>query len=122
VRAGEIGEIVVKGPIQMISYWNLPDETRETIKDGWLHTRDLGRLDEDGFVYAVDRMGDMYISGGENVYPAEVERVLLNHPKIFEAAIVGVPDEKWGRSGHAFIHPKPGEVIDSDENGFLSEG
>jgi len=60
-------------------------------------------------------MGDMYISGGENVYPAEVERVLLNHPKIFEAAIVGVPDEKWGRSGHAFIHPKPGEVIDSDE-------
>ena len=115
VRAGEIGEIVVKGPIQMISYWNLPDETRETIKDGWLHTRDLGRLDEDGFVYAVDRMGDMYISGGENVYPAEVERVLLNHPKIFEAAIVGVPDEKWGRSGHAFIHPKPGEVIDSDE-------
>jgi len=82
VRAGEIGEIVVKGPIQMISYWNLPDETRETIKDGWLHTRDLGRLDEDGFVYAVDRMGDMYISGGENVYPAEVERVLLNHPKI----------------------------------------
>ncbi|MBU0989704.1 MAG: long-chain fatty acid--CoA ligase [Pseudomonadota bacterium] len=115
VKAGEIGEIVVKGPIQMISYWNLPEETSKTIKDGWLHTRDLGKIDEDGFVYAVDRMGDMYISGGENVYPAEVERVLLNHPKIFEAAIVGVPDEKWGRSGHAFIHPKPDEVIDFEE-------
>ena len=115
VKAGEIGEIVVKGPIQMISYWNLPDETRETIKNGWLHTRDLGRIDQDGFVYTVDRMGDMYISGGENVYPAEVERVLLNHPKILEAAIVGVPDEKWGRSGHAFVHPRPGEAIDFDE-------
>ena len=115
VRPGEIGEIVVRGPIQMMSYWNLSDETSETIKDSWLHTRDLGRIDEDGFVYAVDRMGDMYISGGENVYPAEVERVLLNHSKIFEVAIVGVPDEKWGRSGHAFIHPKPGEVIDCEE-------
>ena len=115
VKAGEIGEIIVRGPIQMMSYWNLPEETAETIKDGWLHTHDLGRIDEDGFIYAVDRMGDMYISGGENVYPAEVEKVLLNHPKIFEVAIVGVPDEKWGRSGHAFIHPKPGEVIDFEE-------
>jgi len=115
VKVGEIGEIVVKGPIQMLSYWNLPDETRQTIRDGWLHTRDLGRIDEDGFVYAVDRMGDMYISGGENVYPAEVERVLLNHPKIFEVAVVGVPDEKWGKSGHAFIHPKPGYRIDFEE-------
>lgn len=115
VKAGEIGEIVVKGPIQMMSYWNLPDETRETIRDGWLHTRDLGRVDADGFVYAVDRMGDMYISGGENVYPAEVEKALLNHPMVFEAAVVGVPDEKWGKSGHAFIHPKPGAVIDFKE-------
>jgi fatty-acyl-CoA synthase len=115
VKAGEIGEIVVRGPIQMMSYWNLSEETAETIKDGWLHTHDLGRIDEDGFIYAVDRMGDMYISGGENVYPAEVERVLLNHPKIFEVAIVGVPDERWGRSGHAFIHPKSGEVIDFEE-------
>jgi len=115
VKAGEIGEIVVRGSIQMMSYWNLQDETRETIKNGWLHTRDLGRIDEDGFVYAVDRMGDMYISGGENVYPAEVERVLLNHPKIFEAAIVGMPDEKWGRSGHAFVHPKSDEAINFEE-------
>jgi len=122
VGSGEIGEIVVKGPIQMISYWNLPDETRETIRDGWLHTRDLGRVDADGFVYAVDRMGDMYISGGENVYPAEVEKALLNHPMVFEAAVVGVPDEKWGKSGHAFIHPKPGAVIDFQEMvAFLRE-
>ncbi len=115
VKPGEIGEILVKGPIQMISYWNLPEESRETIKNGWLHTRDLGRIDEDGFVYAVDRMGDMYISGGENVYPAEVEKVLLNHPKIFEAAIIGVPDEKWGRVGHAFIKLKKGETMDPQE-------
>jgi fatty-acyl-CoA synthase len=115
VKPGEIGEIVVRGPIRMMSYWNMPEETAETIRDGWLHTRDLGRVDEDGYVYAVDRMGDMYISGGENVYPAEVEKVLLNHPKIFEAAIIGVPDEKWGNSGHAFIRPKPGEALDYAE-------
>lgn len=99
----EIGEIVVKGPIRMSGYWNMPEETRKTIQNGWLHTRDLGRVDKQGFFYAVDRMGDMYISGGENVYPAEVEKVLLNHPKIYEVAIIGVPHPKWGKAGHAFI-------------------
>jgi fatty-acyl-CoA synthase len=99
----------------MTAYWNLPEETAETIKDGWLHTRDLGRMDQDGFIFAVDRMGDMYISGGENVYPAEVERVLMSHPKVFEAAIVGVPDDKWGMSGHAFVRPRDGETIAFDE-------
>ncbi|MBW2284214.1 MAG: long-chain fatty acid--CoA ligase [Deltaproteobacteria bacterium] len=115
VKPGDIGEIVVKGPIQMTAYWNLPEETAETIRDGWLHTRDLGRMDEDGFIFAVDRMGDMYISGGENVYPAEVERVLMSHPKVFEAAIVGLPDDKWGMSGHAFVRPREGEAIAFDE-------
>lgn len=115
VRPGEIGEIVVRGPIQMLSYWNMPEETRETIRDGWLHTRDLGRVDEEGFVYAVDRMGDMYISGGENVYPAEVEKVLLGHPKIYEAAIVGIPHPRWGKVGHAFIKPRQGMEITLDE-------
>ncbi len=115
VTPGEIGEIVVRGPIQMMSYWNLPEETGETIKDGWLHTRDLGKIDEDGYVYAVDRMGDMYISGGENVYPAEVEKVLLNHPKMFEVAIIGVSDKKWGKSGHAFVRLKKGETMDTEE-------
>jgi len=100
---GEVGEIVVKGPIQMTAYWNMPEETQKTIRNGWLHTRDLGKVDEQGFFYAVDRMGDMYISGGENVYPAEVEKVLLNHPKIYEVAIIGIPHPKWGKTGHAFI-------------------
>jgi len=115
VQPGEIGEIVVKGPIQMMSYWNSNDETNEVLKDGWLHTRDLGKLDEDGFFYAVDRMGDMYISGGENVYPAEVEKALLTHPKIFEAAIIGVPSEQWGMAGHALVRPKKGKKIDYNE-------
>lgn len=122
VGPGEIGEIVVKGPIQMTAYWNLPEETAETMRQGWLHTRDLGRIDEDGFIYAVDRMGDMYISGGENVYPAEVERVLMSHPKVFEAAIVGVPDERWGMSGRAFIRPRDGMTIEFEEMvSFLRE-
>ncbi|MCP4574778.1 MAG: long-chain fatty acid--CoA ligase [Deltaproteobacteria bacterium] len=115
VQPGEIGEIVVKGPIQMMSYWNSDEATHEVLKDGWLHTRDLGKLDEDGFFYAVDRMGDMYISGGENVYPAEVEKALFAHPQIFEAAIIGVPSEKWGMAGHALIRCKKGETIDMDE-------
>jgi fatty-acyl-CoA synthase len=115
VKPGEIGEIVVKGPITMTAYWNLPEETGKTIRQDWLHTRDLGRIDEDGYVYAVDRMGDMYISGGENVYPAEVEKALLTHPKIFEAAIIGIPHEKWGYAGHAFIRPNQGQNISLQE-------
>jgi fatty-acyl-CoA synthase len=115
VRAGETGEIIVKGPIQMMGYWNLPKETARVMKDGWLHTKDLGRVDEEGFISVVDRLGDMFISGGENVYPAEVEKVLLNHPKIFEAAIIGVPDPKWGRVGKAFIRLKQGVSLDYSE-------
>ena len=112
VSSGEIGEIIVKGPIQMMGYWNAPEETRKIIKDGWLYTGDLGRIDEEGFVYLVDRKKDMYISGGENVYPAEVEKVLLSHPKIREAAVIGVPDEKWGRAGKAFLSLIRDESLD----------
>jgi fatty-acyl-CoA synthase len=115
LRPRQIGEIVVKGPIQMMSYWNLPQESRQTIKDGWLHTNDLAFVDEDGYVHVVGRRGDMYISGGENVYPAEIEKVLATHPKIFEVAIIGVPHEKWGKTGHAFIKLKNGERIDYEE-------
>jgi fatty-acyl-CoA synthase len=115
VRVGEAGEIMVRGPIQMMGYWNLSEETARVVKDGWLYTRDLGRIDEDGFISVVDRMGDMFISGGENVYPAEVEKVLLNHPKIFEAAIIGVPDARWGKVGHVFVRLKKGESLDYPE-------
>jgi fatty-acyl-CoA synthase len=115
VSAGEIGEIIAKGPIQMLGYWQAPEETAKVIQDGWLYTGDLGHLDQDGYVYLVDRKKDMYISGGENVYPAEVEKVLLTHPKILEAAIIGVPDEKWGLAGRAFISLKKSEAFTFQE-------
>jgi fatty-acyl-CoA synthase len=115
VSPGEIGEIIIKGPTLMSGYWNRPDLTAETIRDGWLYTGDLARRDEEGYIYIVDRGRDMYISGGENVYPAEIEKVLHIHPKIFDVGIVGVPDEKWGEVGKAFIVLKPGETMGSDE-------
>jgi fatty-acyl-CoA synthase len=115
VRPDEVGEIIVSGPALMSGYWNRPDLTAETIQDGWLHTGDLAKKDEEGYIYIVDREKDMYISGGENVYPAEIEKVFFTHPKIFDAAVIGVPDEKWGEVGKAFIVSKPGERMDPDE-------
>ena len=112
---GEVGEIIIKGPTLMSGYWNRPDLTAETIRDGWLYTGDLARMDEEGYIYIVDREKDMYVSGGENVYPAEIEKVLHTHPKIFDAGIVGVPDEKWGEVGKAFIVLKPGETMGNGE-------
>lgn len=103
VKAGEIGELVVKGSIMMKEYWRDPDKTDETIKHGFLHTGDLAYMDADGYYYLVDRVDDMYISGGENVYPAEVESVLSEIKEISEIAVVGVPDDVWGEVGHAFI-------------------
>lgn len=108
---GEIGEIVAKGPTVMTGYWNMPERTAETIVNGVLRTGDLGYMDEEGFFYIVDRAKDMYRSGGENVYPAEIEKVLANHPKILNVAIIGVPDEKWGETGKAFIVPEEGETV-----------
>ncbi len=108
VKPGEVGEIVVRGSIMMKEYWQDSVRTEETIKNGWLHTGDLARMDKEGYFYLVDRAKDMYISGGENVYPAEVERVLKEHPGIEDIAIVGVPDKTWGEVGHAFIMLKQG--------------
>jgi fatty-acyl-CoA synthase len=115
VSPEEVGEIIVKGPTLMSGYWNRPDLTAETIRDGWLFTGDLARRDEEGYIYIVDREKDMYVSGGENVYPAEIEKVLHTHPKIFDAGIVGVPDEKWSEVGKAFIVLKPGETMGNGE-------
>ncbi len=113
---GEVGEIVAKGPTVMSGYWNLPDITRQTIVNGVLHTGDLGYMDEEGYFYIVDRAKDMYRSGGENVYPAEVEKILLNHPDISQVAIIGVPDGRWGEVGKAFIVPSEKDhVIGVDE-------
>lgn len=112
---GQIGEIVARGPNVMSGYWDMPEETAKTIIDGNLHTGDLGYMDEDGFFYIVDRAKDMYRSGGENVYPAEIEKILAQHPKIENVAIIGVPDEKWGETGKAFIKCKEGCTITKEE-------
>jgi fatty-acyl-CoA synthase len=112
---GEIGEIVARGPTVMSGYWNLPEKTAEAIRDGVLRTGDLGYVDEEGYFYIVDRAKDMYRSGGENVYPAEVEKILAGHPKISNVAIIGVPDEKWGEAGLAFVVPAPGEAVTEEE-------
>jgi fatty-acyl-CoA synthase len=122
VPAGDVGEIVVRGSTMMKEYWQDPVKTEQTIKSGWLHTGDLARKDEEGFYYLVDRAKDMYISGGENVYPAEVERVLKQHPGVLEAAVVGVPDERWGEVGHAFVQPESGTVLTVAELNAFCEG
>jgi acyl-CoA synthetase (AMP-forming)/AMP-acid ligase II len=93
---GEIGEIVAKGPQIMLGYWNNAEATAKTVVNGWLHTGDAGRIDEEGYVYIQDRVKDMIISGGENIYPAEIENLLMSHPQIQDVAVVGVPDQKWG--------------------------
>jgi acyl-CoA synthetase (AMP-forming)/AMP-acid ligase II len=103
VEAGDIGEFIVKSRRNMIGYWHKPQETKETIRDGWLYTGDLGYYDERGFVYIADRKKDMIITGGENVYPIEVENVLYRHPAIQEAAVIGIPDPYWVETVHALV-------------------
>ncbi len=115
VAPGEVGEIVVSGCIVMSGYWGRPELTNDTIKDGRLHTGDLATVDEEGFLYVVDREKDMYISGGENVYPAEIEKAYLENPKIMNVAVVGIPDEKWGEAGIVFIVLKEGETMSEQE-------
>ena len=119
---GEVGEIVVRGSITMKEYWQDPVKTEETIKNGWHYTGDLGKKDEDGYFYLVDRAKDMYISGGENVYPAEVEKVLREHPGIEDVAVAGVPDPVWGETGVAFIITKPGNTLNPAELLELCDG
>ncbi|MGH1414370.1 MAG: AMP-binding protein [Pelagimonas sp.] len=107
------GEIELSGPNITPGYYQNPEATKATFtEDGWLKTGDVGRRDADGFVYIVDRIKDMFISGGENVYPAEVERVLVQHDAVLEVAVIGVPDDTWGETGAAFVLPKPGAALD----------
>jgi len=108
VKKGEMGELWVKGPNITPGYWNRPEANKTSFTDGWLHTGDAARQDEDGFYYIVDRTKDMYISGGENVYPAEVEDTLYQIPQIAEAAVIGQPDGTWGETGLAIVVKKPG--------------
>ncbi len=112
---GEAGEIVIRGPQVMKGYWNKPEETALALRDGWLYTGDIAKKDEDGFYYIVDRKKDMIIAGGFNIYPREVEEVLFEHPKIQEAAVVGVPDPYRGETVKAFVVLKPGVAATAEE-------
>jgi acyl-CoA synthetase (AMP-forming)/AMP-acid ligase II len=108
VPTGEVGEIVVKSGFVMKGYWNRPEATEESIKDGFFYTGDAGYFDEDGFLFIHDRVKDMIVSGGENVYPAEVENAIFGHPDVADVAVIGIPDEKWGESVKAIIVAKEG--------------
>ncbi|MEM9501339.1 MAG: long-chain-fatty-acid--CoA ligase [Pseudomonadota bacterium] len=116
VPRGEIGEVCIKSPSNTAGYWNLPEATAKTIdSDGWLHTGDAGVMDDDGYIYIQDRIKDMIISGGENVYPAEVENAIFGHPAVAEVAVIGVPSERWGEEVKACVVCKPGLEIDESE-------
>ena len=112
---GEIGELAIKSPVLTTGYWHMPEATSEAFRGGWFHTGDAGYVDEAGYVFLKDRVKDTIISGGENVYPAEVENVLYDHPSVKEVAVVGVPDERWGEVPKAFIVLAPGSEIDEEE-------
>jgi fatty-acyl-CoA synthase len=111
VAAGEVGEIWLRGPSVSPGYWQRPAETAAAFTDGWYRSGDLARQDENGAYRIVDRLKDMYVSGGENVYPAEIEAVLLTHPGVADAAVVGVPDARWGEAGVAFVVSRPGATL-----------
>jgi O-succinylbenzoic acid--CoA ligase len=111
--SGETGEITVAGPVVSPGYWERPAETEEALREGWFHTGDLGRLDAEGFLTVIDRKGDVIISGGENIYPAEVERVLLEHPDVREVAVYGLPDPRWGESVAAAVVLRAGAPADA---------
>ena len=115
VVRGEVGEIIARGKNIMMGYWKNPELTAQTLRNGWLHTGDMATMDEDGYIYIVDRKHDMIISGGENVYPREVEEVIYKHPAVLECAVVGVPDDVWGEAVKAVVVLKPGEKATEEE-------
>jgi long-chain acyl-CoA synthetase len=114
-QVGQPGELVVKGPQVMKGYWNMDEETAQTIKDGWLYTGDIGHMDEDGYVFIIDRKKDMIIAGGYNIYPRDIDEVLYEHPKIADAVTIGVPDAYRGETVKVFVVVKPGEELSEEE-------
>ena len=112
---GEVGQICVRGPNVMLGYWQQPELTAETLRGGWMHSGDGGYMDENGYIFIVDRMKDMIITGGENVYSAEVENALYQHPAVVESAVIGIPDERWGESVHAVVRLREGAFATAEE-------
>jgi fatty-acyl-CoA synthase len=125
VATGEVGEVIARGGNVMEGYWNRPEETAAALRGGWLRTGDVGRMDDEGYLYLVDRSKDMLVSGGFNVYPREVERQLEQHPLVLETAVVGVPDERWGEVPVAYVVCSPGAAgatsVPRELEDFLSE-
>lgn len=115
LAAGQIGEILVRGPNVMRGYWEQPEKTAEALRDGWMHTGDAGYLDDEGYLFVVDRVKDMIISGGENVYSTEVENVVCLHPAVAQCAVIGLPDRKWGEIVHAEILLREGATLDASQ-------
>ena len=122
VPAGQIGEIAVAGDVVMKGYLKDPEATAEAMRNGWLHTGDVGYMNERGFIYIMDRMKDMIISGGSNIYPRELEEVILKHPAVQEVVVIGIPDPIWGESVKAIVVRRPGAVVsEEDVIGFCRE-
>ena len=115
LEAGQDGEICVRGPVLMVGYWQAPEATAQAVRDGWLHTGDVGRLDADGYLYVVDRIKDLIIRNGFNVYPRDVEDVLLAHPDVTAAAVVGRPDPRVGEEVVGFVSVRPGSTLTPDQ-------
>ena len=122
VAPGEVGELCVKGPGVMVEYYKNPEATKETLKDGWLLTGDMAKTDEDGFIYLVDRKKDVVISGGENIYPVQIEAFLASYPKIHDVAVIGTPDPRLGEIATAVIQLKDGvECSEEEINRFCND-
>lgn len=115
IPVGQVGEIIAKGSGIMKGYYKNPEATSKTVRNGWLYTGDLAKMDEEGFIYIVDRKKDLVISGGENIYPVEIEAVIQKHPKVHDVAVIGLPDQRLGEAVAAIIEPVPGEVLTTEE-------
>ena len=115
LEAGQVGEVLIRSPSIMEGYWNRPEANQEALTDGWYKSGDAGYLDRDGYLYLCDRIKDMIISGGENIYPAEVENAICEHEAVLEAAVIGIPDAKWGEAVKAFVVLKPGHAVSGQE-------
>jgi len=115
VAPGQVGEIIARGPNIMVGYWREPEHTAQALRDGWLYTGDLAKMDEDGYIYIVDRKKDVIISGGENISSREVEEAVYIHPAVLECAVIGIPDPKWGEAVAALVVLKPGQTATEEE-------